>query len=122
MIRNETIDSNVTNDTMIRSFHCRPRRIHSWAVIAVVIIVVLVFLLSVPHNDNEINTIITEIQKVKHPRNIHQDQNEQCHSMCILIPFRDRFEELTEFVPQMTDFLKRQNVKHKIVVVNQVCE
>ena len=42
------------------------------------------------------------------------------HSLCILIPFRDRFEELLEFVPRITKFLERQNIKHKIFIVNQV--
>jgi hypothetical protein len=122
MILNETIDSNGTNDTMFRSLRCHPRRIQWWAVVALVVIVVLIFWLSVPNNDNAPNSIIMENQNVNHPRNIHKDQKSSGHSMCILIPFRDRFEELTEFVPKITKFLQRQNVKHKIVVINQVCK
>lgn len=42
------------------------------------------------------------------------------HFMCLLIPFRDRFEELNEFVPSISEFLKRQSVAHAIFVINQV--
>ena len=42
------------------------------------------------------------------------------HFLCILIPFRDRFEELNEFVPTISEFLKRQNIYHAIFVINQV--
>ena len=42
------------------------------------------------------------------------------HHLCILVPFRDRFEELTQFVPQMTAFLERQGVSHQIFILNQV--
>ena len=42
------------------------------------------------------------------------------HKLCLLVPFRDRFEELTDFVPQITDFLESQNVfDTEIFVVNQ---
>ncbi|XP_059151192.1 beta-1,4-galactosyltransferase 7-like [Physella acuta] len=42
------------------------------------------------------------------------------HSLCIIIPFRNRFEELLEFAPHIHEFLKKQDIKHKIVVVNQL--
>ncbi|KAH8315195.1 hypothetical protein KR074_005484 [Drosophila pseudoananassae] len=42
------------------------------------------------------------------------------HKMALLVPFRDRFEELLQFVPHITKFLKRQNVAHHIFVLNQV--
>lgn len=40
--------------------------------------------------------------------------------MALLVPFRDRFEELLQFVPHITKFLQRQNVEHHIFVLNQV--
>ena len=53
-----------------------------------------------------------------------QDQNELIetseHKLCILVPFRDRFEELMEFAPYISNFLNNQNVKHDIFVINQV--
>ncbi len=42
------------------------------------------------------------------------------HFLCLLIPFRDRFDELNEFVPTIHDFLNRQSIAHAIFVVNQV--
>nr|XP_022335617.1 beta-1,4-galactosyltransferase 7-like isoform X1 [Crassostrea virginica] len=42
------------------------------------------------------------------------------HKMAILVPFRDRFEELLEFVPYMHNFLSKQGTSHEIYVINQV--
>ena len=44
---------------------------------------------------------------------------EKGHKLCILVPFRDRFEELLEFAPYMNTFLSSQNVDHEIYVLNQ---
>ncbi|CAH1785198.1 unnamed protein product [Owenia fusiformis] len=41
------------------------------------------------------------------------------HKLGIIVPFRDRFEELTEFVPYMHQYLNRQKIRHKIYVMNQ---
>ena len=41
------------------------------------------------------------------------------HQLAILVPFRNRFEELLEFAPHIHQFLSRQKVKHQIWVVNQ---
>lgn len=42
------------------------------------------------------------------------------HKLAILVPFRDRFEELMEFVPFMQKYLSRQKVRHHIFVINQM--
>ncbi|KAF2366320.1 Galactosyltransferase C-terminal [Trinorchestia longiramus] len=42
------------------------------------------------------------------------------HSMAVLVPLRDRFEELQELVIHLSKFLMIQRVKHHIFVVNQV--
>ena len=42
------------------------------------------------------------------------------HFLCIIIPFRDRFEELNEFVPTINEFLNHQSIPHAIFVVNQI--
>lgn len=41
------------------------------------------------------------------------------HLLCVLVPFRNREEELGEFAPHIDDFLNKQNVLHKIIVINQ---
>jgi len=38
----------------------------------------------------------------------------------IVIPFRERFDVVLEFVPHIHSFLKNQNVLHEIFVINQV--
>lgn len=42
------------------------------------------------------------------------------HKLAVLVPYRDRFEELLVFVPYMHNFLKSQNVEHDIIVLNQI--
>lgn len=42
------------------------------------------------------------------------------HSLCVIVPFRDRFEELLEFVPYITNFINRQGIRHNIYIINQV--
>lgn len=42
------------------------------------------------------------------------------HKLAIIVPFRDRFDELMEFAPAMHTFLNEANVAHEIIVVNQV--
>ncbi|XP_049952006.1 beta-1,4-galactosyltransferase 7-like isoform X2 [Schistocerca serialis cubense] len=42
------------------------------------------------------------------------------HTLAVLVPFRDRFDELLEFVPHMHKFLKKQNINHHIFVLNQI--
>ncbi|XP_019901259.1 beta-1,4-galactosyltransferase 7 isoform X2 [Esox lucius] len=42
------------------------------------------------------------------------------HKLALLIPFRERFEELLVFVPFMHSFLNRKKILHEILVINQV--
>ncbi|EZA54390.1 hypothetical protein DMN91_002001 [Ooceraea biroi] len=42
------------------------------------------------------------------------------HRLAILVPFRDRFEELLIFVPHMQKFLDKQDIDYHIFVLNQV--
>jgi len=39
--------------------------------------------------------------------------------LCLLVPFRDRFDELMFFMPHMAGFLKAQNIRYKTFIVNQ---
>ncbi|XP_065371766.1 beta-1,4-galactosyltransferase 7 [Calliphora vicina] len=48
------------------------------------------------------------------------DDLQVVHKLAILVPFRDRFEELLQFVPHMTRFLNKQGVNHHIFILNQV--
>ena len=42
------------------------------------------------------------------------------HQLGILVPYRNRFEELKEFVPHMNQYLNQKKINHKIFVINQV--
>ena len=104
---------------MTRLCPCPPRRPQWWTVRLVPLFLFVILLYSLLHNNNPSPVVGLDGDRTKHPKNIHIDQASE-HSLCILIPFRDRFEELTEFVPRITEFLKRQNLNPKIVVINQV--
>ncbi|XP_055368560.1 beta-1,4-galactosyltransferase 7 isoform X1 [Betta splendens] len=42
------------------------------------------------------------------------------HKLALVVPFRERFEELLVFVPFMHTFLRKKKIRHKILIVNQV--
>lgn len=42
------------------------------------------------------------------------------HRLAVLVPFRDRFEELLIFVPHIHQFLDKQNIDYHIFVLNQM--
>lgn len=42
------------------------------------------------------------------------------HRLAVIVPFRDRFEELLEFAPRIHKFLNDQRIRHIIYVINQV--
>lgn len=42
------------------------------------------------------------------------------HKLAVIVPFRERFEELLVFVPFMHGFLSKKKIRHKILVLNQV--
>lgn len=42
------------------------------------------------------------------------------HKLALIVPFRERFEELLVFVPFMHTFLNKKKIRHKILIINQV--
>ncbi|OQV17268.1 Beta-1,4-galactosyltransferase 7 [Hypsibius exemplaris] len=44
------------------------------------------------------------------------------HHLAVIVPFRDRFDELLQFIPHITAFLTAQQIRHHIFVVNQADE
>lgn len=42
------------------------------------------------------------------------------HHLAVIVPFRDRFDELVKFVPHMHHFLNNQSISNEIFIVNQV--
>uniref|UniRef100_A0A915PRK7 Beta-1,4-N-acetylgalactosaminyltransferase n=1 Tax=Setaria digitata TaxID=48799 RepID=A0A915PRK7_9BILA len=41
------------------------------------------------------------------------------HLLCVLVPYRDREAELEIFLPHIDDFLNKQSIAHKIIILNQ---
>ncbi|XP_036345685.1 LOW QUALITY PROTEIN: beta-1,4-galactosyltransferase 7-like [Rhagoletis pomonella] len=60
----------------------------------------------------------SELNKV--PVGVQESAPKSIHKLAVLVPFRDRFEELLQFVPHMTKFLQRQGIEHKIFLLNQI--
>ncbi|XP_069507645.1 beta-1,4-galactosyltransferase 7 isoform X2 [Ambystoma mexicanum] len=42
------------------------------------------------------------------------------HTLALVVPFRERFDELLNFVPHMHEYLAKKMIRHRIFVVNQV--
>lgn len=42
------------------------------------------------------------------------------HRLTVIVPFRDRFDELLRLAPHLHRFLRRQGVRYRLLVVNQV--
>lgn len=41
------------------------------------------------------------------------------HQLAVVVPFRNRYDEMMEFVPHIHSFLTRQRVRHQIWVIDQ---
>ena len=41
------------------------------------------------------------------------------HKLCLIVPFRDRMEEVFKFVPHISKFLTKKHISHSTFVVNQ---
>lgn len=64
--------------------------------------------------------VCDHIQKTNHVRNTPKKVTSDPHRLAVLVPFRDRFEELLIFIPYIHKFLGDQNVNHDIFILNQV--
>lgn len=71
-----------------------------------------------PENCNCPSSGITQIQYVNIP--VKHKKFSSKHNLAVLVPFRDRFEELLEFAPYMHNFLNKQRINHEIFILNQV--
>lgn len=66
---------------------------------------------------------VKQSPKENHPQagnNKYEDQVIYSpHHLAIIVPFRDRFEELQDFVPHMHKYLKEKGISFTIYIVNQ---
>ncbi|KAJ8317016.1 hypothetical protein KUTeg_004920 [Tegillarca granosa] len=71
------------------------------------------------------NHTLTDDHKVVSSSEIQKfsDKNENLdwgpHKLALIIPFRDRLEELMEFAPYMHNYLNQKKIRHTIYVINQ---
>ncbi|CAH1734188.1 unnamed protein product [Chironomus riparius] len=67
------------------------------------------------------NSIHNDVQNKKYYNSIINSLNiGNKKKLAIVVPFRDRFDELLEFAPHMNKFLTEQGVPHHIFIVNQI--
>ncbi|XP_016913175.1 beta-1,4-galactosyltransferase 7 isoform X1 [Apis cerana] len=66
--------------------------------------------------------IVTQSNKYNHKQhnNAVKVYKKSLHRLAILVPFRDRFEELLIFAPHIKQFLDKQNIDYHIFVLNQI--
>ena len=69
-----------------------------------------------PHNQESV--AFKQTSKISVSR--HLTLQRKSHKLAVLVPFRDRFEELLQFVPHMNKFLSQQHLNFKIYILNQV--
>ena len=63
--------------------------------------------------------VATEASTIHAPASQAQDVSWEPHHLAVVVPFRNRYEEMMEFVPHIHQFLTRQQVHHQIWVINQ---
>lgn len=49
----------------------------------------------------------------------YDDSSWGVHRLAVIVPFRDRFEELLQFAPHIHNFLNAQKIRHVIYIINQ---
>lgn len=66
--------------------------------------------------------IVTQSNQYNHKQhnNAVKVYKKSLHRLAILVPFRDRFEELLIFAPHIKQFLDKQNIDYHIFVLNQI--
>jgi xylosylprotein 4-beta-galactosyltransferase len=52
-------------------------------------------------------------------RKVHKWAKRKGHYLCVLIPYRDRWDEVQILVPELHQFLHNQSVDHSFLILNQ---
>lgn len=69
-------------------------------------------------NNTNLKVFNTSFQNETKQKAVNKEENQ--HQLAVVVPFRNRYEEMMEFVPHIHKFLEKQNVRHQILVINQV--
>ncbi|KZC08027.1 Beta-1,4-galactosyltransferase 7 [Dufourea novaeangliae] len=68
----------------------------------------------------ELATQQSQYNNHRQQNNADKNHKKSLHRLAILVPFRDRFEELLIFAPHMKKFLDKQNIDYHIFILNQI--
>ncbi|XP_064630880.1 beta-1,4-galactosyltransferase 7-like [Lineus longissimus] len=94
-------------------------RLRSVRVLLIIFIISCVFLVClIAHDACDIEKE-PQIHREWSTKNVEDHPEWGEHKLAIIVPFRDRFDELLEFVPHMQKYLTKKKVRHKIYVINQ---
>lgn len=66
------------------------------------------------------NKKLVEFENDGNEKQSNDNFGNDSHELAVIVPFRNRFEELMDFAPWIHNFLNKQGVRHRIVVVNQI--
>ncbi|XP_060078547.1 beta-1,4-galactosyltransferase 7-like [Ylistrum balloti] len=69
---------------------------------------------------NPLDPVIPRGEPQQGARSDLGDADQPPHKMALIIPYRDRLEELLQFVPYMYNYLNGKHIAHRIYVINQV--
>lgn len=102
----------------MRRIHCKPKVVAVAFILSVFVSMIGLFMIVLPSaHDTDTNFSLSEdVRQFSTYTHIKKFK----HKLAIIVPFRDRFEELMEFVPHMHSFLTNASINHHIYVINQV--
>jgi len=75
--------------------------------------------------DKEYNRLRRNHAAKKPAGNVNSEDDEDdgvdygAHKLAIIVPYRNRFEELKDFVPHMKKYLKEKKIRNHIYIINQ---
>ena len=64
---------------------------------------------------NSLESIKSNVKKTEKLASLNEN-----HKLAIVVPFRDRFDELLTFVPHISKFLNLKSLNYKIYILNQI--
>ncbi|XP_043476521.1 beta-1,4-galactosyltransferase 7 [Leptopilina heterotoma] len=96
-----------------------------YVLICIVITFIITCLISISPISNDetkynIGPLARDRSRSLKSSNILRNRKKSKHQLAILVPFRDRFDELLKFAPHMKKFLDKQNLDYHIFILNQV--
>ncbi|KAL1450064.1 hypothetical protein WDU94_002520 [Cyamophila willieti] len=92
-------------------------RSHKILTIFILLCIIIVLLLIIIVQLYQCDCIFDNVEEVQSESLVETKGN---HVLCLIIPFRDRFDELLVFLTHMKVFLDNQSVEYQVYVVNQV--